>query len=258
MRIKSNYYYTRVRPKLKRMVRALGVKPSRSVPIGQFPPDFDDRTIRIVNRVNEFTMTGPERLQAFIYAVRYVVENGIQGSIVECGVWRGGSMMAAALTLKELGDESRDLYLYDTYEGMSAPTEADGQNAIATFAQRKLSADTSDWCRSPREEVEQNLVGTGYPREKLHFIQGKVEDSLPAYAPVGPIAILRLDTDWYESTRQELLHLYPKLVSRGVLIIDDYDTWQGSRAAVDEFLAAEKPCLLLNRIDFAARIAVKP
>jgi len=258
MRIKSNYYYTRVRPKLKRVVRALGVKPSRSAPVKEFPPDFDDRTIRIVNRVNEFTMTGPERLQAFISAVRYVVENGIEGSIVECGVWRGGSMMAAALTLKELGDESRDLYLYDTYEGMSAPTEADGQSAIATFAQRKLSDDSSDWCRSPREEVEQNLISTGYPAEKLHFIQGKVEDSLPAQAPTGPIAILRLDTDWYESTRQELVHLYPKLVSKGVLIIDDYGTWQGSRAAVDEFLAAEKPCLLLNRIDFAARIAVKP
>jgi len=258
MRIKSNYYYTRVRPRIKRVIRALGVKPSRSAPIKQFPPDFDAQTIRIVNRVNEYTMTGPERLQALIYAVRYIVEYGIEGAIVECGVWRGGSMMAAALTLKELGDESRDLYLYDTYEGMTAPTDVDGQAAKEKFTQRKLSEDSSDWCRSPRDEVEQNLIGTGYPRDRLHFIEGKVEDSLPRQMPTGPIAILRLDTDWYESTRQELVHLYPKLVSRGVLIIDDYDTWQGSRAAVDEFLAAERPGLLLNRIDFAARIAVKP
>jgi hypothetical protein len=145
---------------------------------------------------------------------------------------------------------------------MNAPTEHDvalvGKRADATFADRQLSADSSEWCRSPLEEVERNLASTGYPRDKLHFIKGKVEETLPSQMPRGPIAILRLDTDWYESTRHELLHLYPRLVRGGVLVIDDYGHWAGARKAVDDYIAEHKLCLLLNRVDYTARIAVKP
>ena len=122
--------------------------------------------------------------------------------------------MAAALTLKDLGDERRNLYLYDTYEGMSAPTAEDvgpdGQKADKKFANRKLSEDTSDWCRSPIDEVKDNLASTGYPVDNMHFIKGKVEDVIPGHMPAGADRILRLDTDWYESTRHEMVHLYPK------------------------------------------------
>jgi hypothetical protein len=220
-----NFYTTRVRPQIKRMGRAIGIKPSRSRRVKRFPPDFDEQTIRIFNAVNEYTMTSSERVQALINAVRYIVANNIGGDIVECGVWRGGSMMAAALTLREMGDESRDLYLYDTFEGMNAPVAQDGQAVIRKFNHRRLTADSSDWCRSPIE--------------------------------AGGIAILRLDTDFYESTRQEMLHLYPELVRNGVIIIDDYGSYPGSRKAVDEYLAQHKSCLLLNRVDSAARIAIK-
>lgn len=170
--------------------------------------------------------------------------------------------MAMAMTLLELGDTRRHLYLYDTFEGMNAPTEFDvdiqGRSAAGRFVERRTSADASDWCSSPLEEVKANLTRTGYPENHVSLIEGKVEDTIPARSPVGGIAILRLDTDWYESTRHELLHLYPKLVQRGVLIIDDYGHWQGARRAVDDYIADNRLCLLLNRVDYTARIAVKP
>jgi hypothetical protein len=170
--------------------------------------------------------------------------------------------MAAALALKELGDESRELWLYDTYEGMSAPTEEDvdiaGQTAEKKFTQRQLTDDSSEWCRSPIDDVRQNLQSTGYPVDKMHFIKGKVEETIPGKIPAGPIAILRLDTDWYESTRHEMQHLYPRLVKDGVLILDDYGYWQGARKAVDEYFSAHGIRPLMGRVDTDGRMLLKP
>jgi len=247
---------------VKRLARALGIKERRARRAENVPPDFDERTARVFRAVAAYTMTSAERVEALVNAVRYIVANGVAGDIVECGVWRGGSSMAAALTLRELGDERRHLYLYDTFAGMSAPTEEDvtrdGVGAKGKFVERQLSEESSDWCRASLDEVRLNLASTGYPDERLHFIKGKVEATLPVSMPAGPIALLRLDTDWYESTRHELLHLYPRLVRGGVLIIDDYGHWAGARKAVDEYFSAHPPALLLNRIDYTARIAVRP
>ena len=226
-----------------------------------YPSDFSPEMRRIWDSVRPFTMTSAERVSALVDAVRYVVVNGIPGAFVECGVWKGGSSMAMALALQALEDRSRHLYLYDTFQGMSAPTDADvsinGEDAPATFDQTRTSADSSDWCRSSLEEVKANMAGAGYPAGQVHYVQGKVEDTIPATLPAS-IAILRLDTDWYESTRHELLHLFPLLSSKGVLIIDDYGHWKGARKAVDEYFAETKVPLLLNRIDYTGRIGVKP
>jgi hypothetical protein len=258
----GRFFRTKVRPRLKWAARAVGIKEKRSRLPKNIPVDFDPQTVRILEAVNAFTMTSPERIQSLVNAVRYVVASGIDGGFIECGVWRGGSSMAVALTLKELGDESRHLYLYDTYEGMSAPTDedvsVDGRAADGTFSDRRLSEDSSDWCRSPIDEVKANLASTGYPPDKVHFIKGKVEETIPKEMPAGAVSILRLDTDWYESTRHELQHLYPTLVSGGVLIIDDYGHWAGAKKAVDDYLAEHQVHLLLNRVDYTARIAVKP
>jgi hypothetical protein len=194
---------------------------------------------------------------AFCEAVRYVERRSIPGAIVECGVWRGGSSMAAALMLGALGAQGRDLCLFDTFEGMSAPTEADQRSRDAAPADRLLDTSRRDekiWCCSPLEEVRTNLASTGYPPERIHFVEGKVEETLPGAAP-ETIAVLRLDTDWYQSTRHELEHLFPRLAPGGVLIIDDYGAWEGARKAVDEYFASSP--LLLNRIDETGRIAVK-
>lgn len=238
------------------LIRHQKVKPSISV----CPPDFTEDNIKIYEAVKPYTMTSPERVNALIEAVRYVVENNITGAIVECGVWKGGSMMATALTLKHLGDENRDLYLYDTFSGMNAPTAADislkGDKAEVRFFETMTSTDTSDWCRSPLDEVKNNVFGTGYPTERFHFVEGKVEDTIPSSVP-REISVLRLDTDWYTSTKHELTHLFPLLKKNGVLIIDDYGHWEGARKAVDEYIAENNLRILLHRIDYTGRIAVK-
>lgn len=211
----------------------------------------------IINACQPFTMTSPERLSSLISAVRYVEARGIKGAIVECGVWKGGSCLAIAKTLQSLGVTNRDIYLYDTYEGMSEPTEYDREAATGSDAASMLSgADKSEtvWAYSPIEEVRRNISGSGYPSNRIHFVKGKVEDTIPATMP-SSIAILRLDTDWYESTKHELTHLYPALEPAGVLIIDDYGHWDGARKAVDEYFMPNP--VLLNRIDYTGRITVK-
>lgn len=225
-----------------------------------YPPDFSDLNIEICQIVKPYTMTSPERVNTLIDAVQYVVKNEIGGDMVECGVWKGGSSMAMALTLKKLGAENRELYLYDTFSGMSAPSDNDvsltGVKAHEWFSKTKISKDASDWCLSPLEEVKENMFSTGYPKEKIHFIQGKVEETIPKNIPTE-ISLLRLDTDWYESTKHELMHLFPLLKPNGVLIIDDYGYWEGVRKAVDEYISDNNIRILLNRIDYTGRIAVK-
>ncbi len=226
-----------------------------------FPPDFDDETVDIIRRVTPYTMTSVERLFALIQAVKYVVSADIPGGIVESGAWLGGSMMAVAHTLKRLGSGDRDLYLFDTYEGMPRPTELDvsyaGTPASIDFERTKKSGDTSAWCYASIEQVRSNLISTGYDTSRLHLIKGKVEETIPDSAP-SRIALLRLDTDWYESTRHELIHLYPRLSAGGVLIVDDYGHWRGSRKAVDEYVKQHNISILFNRIDYTGRIAVRP
>jgi hypothetical protein len=168
-------------------------------------------------------------------------------------------MMAVALTLLRLGVSDRDLYLFDTFSGMTAPTEEDvkhsGERAADLLAEESPDADV--WAIASIDQVREAVLGVGYPSERIHFVQGPVEETLPANAP-NELALLRLDTDWYASTKHELVHLYPRLVSAGVLILDDYGYWQGARRAVDEYLAENDVTLLLNRIDNTARIALKP
>ncbi len=206
-------------------------------------------------------MTSPERVAVLVEATRHLVSCGIKGDFVECGVWKGGSAMAAAMALLSCGDTRRDFWLYDTYEGMSKPTDADvsydGEVAEQQLQQQDIHNPRSVWCYSPLEEVRNNLASIQYPTQQIHFIKGKVEDTLPEQMPER-IALLRLDTDWYESTKHELVHLYPRLISGGVLIVDDYGYWQGSRRAVDEYFEHHAPRPLLVRIDATARIAIKP
>jgi len=221
--------------------------------------DLSDADRDIVRRVDPFTMTSLERRASLLGAVDHVVKHRIAGDIVECGVWRGGSMMAVALALMARGDTSRHLYLYDTFEGMSEPTDADRNSVSGEAARDQLERTTRGegvWCEAGLDDVQANLWSTGYPRERIHFIKGKVEDTIPATLPQR-VALLRLDTDWYESTRHELQHLYPLLSRHGVMIIDDYGHWQGARQAVDEFFAARGEPVFLHRVDYTARLMVK-
>lgn len=236
------------------------VKPDERLVVDGLPADFDKETVATYKKVKPYTMTTPERIASLCNAVNYLVKNNIEGDFVECGVWRGGSTMAAIDTLLKAGDKSREIYLYDTYEGMSEPTEVDkvftGTDALELMNTTEREDPTSVWCYSTIEEVQNNVGGLGYPAAKVHFVKGKVEDSIPGTLP-GKIALLRLDTDFYESTKHELEHLYPLLVPGGVIIIDDYGHWEGARKAVDEYIDGHKLPLLLNRIDYTGRIGIK-
>jgi O-methyltransferase len=221
---------------------------------------------RIVERVWPDTMTSVERLSALIDAVRYCVRRDVPGGLAECGVWRGGSVLAMILTLEDLGVGDRDIWLYDTFTGMTRPSEKDTSRfdrpALEDWDEERGRVDSTRWemffeSENLDEHAVRDLVlSSGYPPERVHLVPGAVEETLPRHAP-DRLALLRLDTDWYESTRHELEHLYPRLSKGGVLIVDDYGHWEGCRRAVDEYFETSAPPVLLGRIDYTARIAVK-
>ena len=219
---------------------------------------FDPEAREIVRMVKPRTMTAPEKLFALILATRYVVDHGIPGAIVECGVWRGGSMQAVARTLLARGSTDRDLHLFDTFEGMPPPTDRDrrpgGKLASEMLASRPRTRKV--WAVASLEDVRAGMAETGYPTVRVHFHPGRVEETIPSQAP-DSIALLRLDTDWYESTKHELDHLYDRVPSGGVVIFDDYGFWQGARQAIDEFLDRTGARVLLSPMA-SGRITVKP
>lgn len=226
-------------------------------------PEATARDLETLRGVRDYTMTSAERQWALINAVRYVVQARVPGDIVECGVWRGGAAMAAALTLLGEDERARGLWLYDTFTGMTEPGSADrrssdGLAARDSWLRYRRRDGENDWCRASLEDVRANMGGTGYPAARIRYVKGPVEQTLrdPQNLP-ELIAVLRLDTDWYESTRVELEQLYPRLTPGGVLIVDDYGHWQGARKAVDEFFAARGEPILLNRIDDTGRVGVK-
>ena len=224
-------------------------------------PDLEPEFREVYVRCAPYTMTSPERMYALYQAVNHVRAAGIPGAVVECGVWRGGSSMLAAATLLRAGDVDRDLWLYDTFQGMSEPGEEDvditGQRMRDVWSRHRDDRDSPLLCFNSLEEVRANMASVGYPADRVHLITGKVEDTIPGAAP-DRIAILRLDTDWYESTKHELDHLFPRIAPGGVLIVDDYGHWQGARQAVERYLSEHGITILLNRIDYTGRIAVKP
>ena len=181
----------------------------------------------IAEQVKGFTVIESGSIDLLVKYVRQIVTDGVLGPMAECGVYRGGCVMAMAYALMELG-QHRDLYLFDTFSGMTKPEEIDG------VWPNQLWETERDWCYASLKDVQANLASTGYPPEKLHYVVGPVEQTLPEQAPES-LSLLRLDSDWYSSTRQELAHLFPRLSSGGILIIDDYHHWEGCRKAVDEY-----------------------
>ena len=222
------------------------------------PPDIPAADAAIIRQVLPFTMTSVERLAALLHATRYLARHNIAGAIVECGVWRGGSMMAAALALLQENDNGRDLWLFDTFTGMTPPADVDRSfdGTPAAEQMRHTPKGEGVWCACDLADVQKNLASTGYPLERIRYVEGPVEKTIPEKAP-AQIALLRLDTDWYASTRHELEHLFPRLAPRGILIIDDYGHWQGARQATDEYFAQYPGAIYLHRIDYTGRIGVK-
>jgi hypothetical protein len=237
-------------------------KKGDTVPVSPFAdfPDLSDDDKKLIKFVSDYTMTSVARQVALINAVRYVLKNNLEGDFTECGVWRGGSSMIMAELLAQ-NQSNKKLYMYDTYDGMSEPTKDDvdilGKTAEELLKQREKNASDFIWAYATIEDVKNNLAKTKLNPEQLIYVKGKVEDTIPENAP-EKICILRLDTDWYESTYHELKHLYPRLVSGGVLIIDDYGHWQGAKKAVDKYIEENQLRVFMMRADYTGRIIVKP
>ncbi len=225
-------------------------------PPNLYSKDFLD----IYEDCKEYTCTSIERMHALYKSVEYILKNNIQGDFIECGVWRGGSCMLIAKTLKKYDCKDRQIILFDTFEGMSEPTDIDidfkGAAAKGTMDSFNKKFNFN-WFKVELSTVENNMKKTGYPLTNIKYVKGMVEDTLSKYPINNKIALLRLDTDWYESTKAEMNYLFPHLEKGGVLIVDDYGYWQGARKAIEEYIAETKIPLLLNTIDYTGRIGVK-
>jgi O-methyltransferase len=225
---------------------------------------LSDDEKHVIAEVRMLTMVSTERLLANMDAVAYAVERGVPGAIVECGVWRGGSVLAMIRVLQRLGVTDRDVYLYDTFEGMTAPTAEDTspfeRPAEQTWAETPDGTTAWGWAFDKEiydlDFVRDVILKSGYPEKRLHFVKGPVEETMPDTLPTG-IAVLRLDTDWYESTLHELTHLYPLMPSGAVLIVDDFGHWEGARRAVEEYFSTAADPILLTRTDYSGRMGVK-
>jgi len=180
-------------------------------------------------------------------AINYILNNNIEGVIIECGVEAGNFEY---LWINELMKHNaiRDIYLYDTFGGLVKPTEydytckdatlykMDSNQVYNTWKNFIINENINKWCYVPLEQVKNRLNSTGYPQDKLHYIVGDVMETLKDKANIPEkIAILRLDTDWYESSKYELEQMYDNVVSGGVIIFDDYYHWDGQRRATDDF-----------------------
>ena len=242
--------------------RRFGIQISRiDSESNRLPIEATPEEIQLISSLRPYTMTSAERIWSLLHAVRYVVDEGIRGDLVECGVWRGGSVMAIAHQLSRMGVTDRRIWLFDTFAGMTAPTAEDieavsGTPAAQMLANTEVGDGNNVWCIAGRSDVESNVRSTPYPNEMFTFVEGDVAQTLHQSAPES-IALLRLDTDWYESTRLALEVLYPRLAIGGVCILDDYGHWQGARKAVDDYFTAQPYRPFMHPIDFSGRLFIK-
>lgn len=202
---------------------------------------------QLYRKVKDLTMCSTARLAALHRSVQQVVANGVPGDIVECGTARGGSAALMGLTLKQLGANDRTLWLFDTFEGLPAPTVDDPDHDIA--------GRYTGTCLGTIEDVTASLQRLGiYSRAKL--VKGLFDETLPT-ADIQKIAVLHIDGDWYGSVRSCLVNLYDKVSVGGVIQFDDYGYWAGARKAVDEFFASRSIVPKLERIDYDGRQFIK-
>ena len=251
-----------LKPITKKIINKLGYnisKRSRWNP-HDLVPEANDREQAIISTALKYSMGTRPQMWSLIQSIKHIKHHNIDGDIVECGVWKGGNIICASLMCDRL-EMKKNLWAYDTYEGMSEPEDIDICLVNSSPAQPQYEANQQEnintWCYSSLEEVRQNFNRELTSTEHIKMIKGPVEQTLnDGHNIPQNISILRLDTDWYQSTKKELDVLYPKLQSGGVLIIDDYGHWKGSRQAVDEYF--EGRYIWLHRIDYACRLYIKP
>lgn len=188
------------------------------------------RALRLWRKYRDATMVPRRRFVANLLVVEAALGTAPAGAaIVECGTWRGG--MAAAMA--EMGGGRPSLF-FDSFEGLPPAREIDGDRAVGWQAGKH--GDNHDNCRASYEDFTATLRRTGLPASTFHIHRGYFEAVFPTIAP-PPIAVLRIDADWYDSTMACLDKLWPAVVPGGVAIIDDYGVFDGCTRAVHEYLA---------------------
>lgn len=245
-----------MRPILARYLTSLGQK---FTGLQGLIPELGPDEHSLLNAAKGLSMTSPIAQWELIQAIRYVESRGIPGDFVECGVWRGGNLVIAGLLRERLGLD-RQIWAFDTFAGMTAPTVADFKPAEELDVKKKFDeldrGGRNDWCYASEEDVLRNFESRVGNRN-LRTVRGPVEETLRNTDNLpSRIAILRLDTDFYESTKAELEILYPRLASGGVLIVDDYGEWAGARRAVDEYFSGQ--AIWLHYVTHTVRLMVKP
>ncbi len=231
-----------------------------------FPSELSKDECEIIEDVldNQLTMVSLAGIVSTLLSVKYVLENSIEGDFVECGVWRGGNAIVAARMIKRY-ESSKHCWLFDTFSGMTTPGQEDtptrGDFKVQEFFDSKSSKNKSEeinlWCYASLEEVLKNFSDRGLMNQTVHLVKGDVINTLKQDMLPKKISVLRLDTDWYKSTKVELEILWPRIPIGGCLIVDDYGYWNGSRLAVDEYFKELLYRPLFNVIDKNIRSGVK-
>ena len=207
------------------------------------------KRLNLFRKTYPYTMVGYARLSNAYELAQRVEQAGMQGAFVECGVWRGGCIATIAWVAKQ-ANSNRSIWLFDSFEGLPEPTELDGPRAQEYVGRYAAPVKDAERILFSRLKINPNNV---------HIVKGWFQDTLPAFKDeIGPIAILRLDGDWYESTRCCLENLYDQIVPSGYVILDDYGCWQGCKIATDEFLQHFNINVALTEIDRKGRFFRKP
>jgi O-methyltransferase len=227
------------------------------------PVEMNEQDIELVQWVHreQLSMATFAGLFSTVAAAKYVAENQIDGDFVECGVWRGGNSIIAAEIFRRYQLDKK-VFLFDTFKGMTEPTQddrslVDNEPALKEYIRQQEETHNS-WCFAPLGEVQSNFRKRNLLDANVVFVEGPVEDTLrQSGVPPKRISFLRLDTDWYESTKVELEILYPLVPQGGVVVIDDYGCWSGSKKATDEYFSDGKARPFFHVTDETRRIGIK-
>ena len=223
--------------------------------------ELSEKDRKLIDIVSNYSMTPKIRIYNLLQALKHIKQNSIVGDFVECGVWKGGNIiMFKKFHENEFFNDNRNIFAYDTFSGMSEPTKEDFNLINKISAKNLLNKDkekkTNTWGVCGLDEVKSNILKNVANIENIKFVKGKVEETLMKEENLPKkISILRLDTDWYESTKKELEILYNKVSPGGIIIIDDYGHWNGSRQAVDEYFKGK--FVWMHYVDYACRLIIK-
>jgi len=204
--------------------------------------------------VKPYTMTSTERINELFNSLEYIRTNKINGDFVECGVWKGGNILGIMEYLYYHNMTDRNVWLYDTFQGMTQPEDVD----VDLKNQKASDILQQVLCYSSLNEVKKNLSNSKYPINNIKYVVGDICETLNYKNNLpSKISLLRLDTDWYQSTKKEMDVLYPLLSNDGVLIVDDYGHWQGSKKAVDEYFLNNGLKPIIEKIDYTGIKIIK-